>query len=430
MPKLTKRAVDAAKAAAGDYLVWDDELPGFGLRVLPSGRKIYLVQYRMRGERRLWRRKLGVHGPMTPDQARTRALKWLAQVHGGENPAALEDLDKNALTVAALCDRYLDDAGAGKIRTRFGAPKKASTLAIDKGRVARHIKPLLGRKLAKSLTRSEVEDFLVAVETGATSDDRRTGKKGGRAIVTGGAATARRTVELLGGIMTYAVRLGVRADNPVSGIKRGRLEPRQRYLTPDEYKALSKALSDSRAAGENPAAIEALRVLALTGARRSEIVGLRWEEIDRRQQCLRLADSKTGPNVRPIGQAALNVLNGISAVDGNPYVFASERAGDYYRGFPKAVRRVMKRAKLKGVTAHTLRHSFATVAAELGYSELTIAALLGHRSGSVTVRYSHAVDRVITAAADRVAAEIEARMEGKAKESAKVVPLRGRKRAR
>lgn len=253
--KITKQSVDAAKPRSASYFIWDTQLPGFGVRVSPAGRKTYIVQYRLSGRQR--RRKLGVHGPMTPDAARTEALKWLGAVATGEDPSLQIDLDRKAVTVAEFCDRYLEDARSGRIRTRFGAPKKASTLAIDKGRVERHIKPLIGKRLVKDLKRRDVESFLADVESGATRADLKTGKRG-RAIVRGGPTAARRTVELLGAIMSYAVRLEIRPANPVSGVKGSPPARRRRYLSSKEYRALGKALDAARKAEESETAYRRL----------------------------------------------------------------------------------------------------------------------------------------------------------------------------
>lgn len=251
------------------------------------------------------------------------------------------------------------------------------------------------------------------VATGKTADDVKTGFRG-RAIVEGGAGTAARTVGLLGGIFSYAVSEGLRPDNPVRGVRRPADRRRERRLLPDDYRALGEALAEAQATGENLVAVAAVCLLALTGCRLGEIVNLNYAEIDRRGQALRLADTKEGASVRPLGAAALAVLDGLPQRDG--YVLRGERSDRPYGGLPKALARIMARRPehLSGVTAHVLRHSFATTADELGYTEATIAALLGHRSGGITSRYIHPLDRVLIAAADRVAGQIEAWMRGDA----------------
>jgi integrase len=413
MPKLTKRSVDAALATAREYFVWDSEMPGFGVRVLRSGRKSYVVQYKTGGRNGQTRRKaIGQHGVLTAEEARTEARKWLAERAKGNDPIAEHTANRKAETVEQLCRRYLSAAEQGLILGKGNRPKKQSTLLTDHGRVDRHIIPLLGNRRVKEVTSADVNRFMRDVIAGKTAADVKTGFRG-RAIVEGGAGTATRTVGLLGGIFSYAVSEGLRLDNPVRGVRRPADRKRDRRLTPDDYKALGEALAEAAAEMERPAAIAAIRLLALTGARLSEIANLTHAEIDRRAQALRLADTKEGASVRPLGASALAVLDSLPAAHGNDiaYVLPSETADRPYGGLPKAIGRIMtRRHQLKGVTAHVLRHSFASVADELGYTEATIAALLGQRSGNVTRRYIHHLDSALVAAADRVSAHIQASM--------------------
>jgi integrase len=412
MARLTKRAVDAAKVTGKDYFLWDDEMPGFGLRVLASGRKSYVVQYKIGGRGGETRRKsIGLHGVLTAEEARSEAKKWLADRAKGKDPIAEHAANRKAETVEQLCRAYLGAAEQGLILGKKNRPKKVSTLATDRGRIERHIIPLLGKKRVRDVITADVNRFMRDVIAGKTAADVKTGFRG-RAIVEGGAGTAARTVGLLGGIFSYAVSEGLRPDNPVRGVKRPADQRRERRLLPDDYRALGEALAEAEATGENPVAVAAVRLLALTGCRLGEIVNLNHAEIDRRGQALRLADTKEGASVRPLGAAALAVLDGLPQRDG--YVLRGERSDRPYGGLPKALARIMARRPehLSGVTAHVLRHSFATGADELGYTEATIAALLGHRSGGITSRYIHPLDRVLIAAADRVAGQIETWMRG------------------
>ena len=427
MARLTKRTVDAAKVTGKEYFLWDDEMPGFGLRVLASGRKSYVVQYKVGGRRGETRRKsLGLHGVLTAEEARTEAKKWLAERAKGKDPIAEYAANQKAETVEELCRSYIAAAEQGLILGKKNRPKQASTLATDRGRIDRHIIPLLGKKRVRDVTSLDVNRFMRDVIAGKTAADIKTGFRG-RAIVEGGPGTAARTVGLLGGIFSYAVSEGLRTDNPVRGVKRPADQRRDRRLSPQDYEALGEALVEAEAEAENCVAIAAVRLLALTGARLSEIANLRLDEIDRQGRALRLVDSKEGASVRPLGGAALAVLDGAPAAcrrEGCAYVLPGKQGNRPYVGLPKAIARIMaRRGELDRVTAHVLRHSFASIADELGYTEATVAALLGQRSGNVTRRYIHHLDRALIAAADRVAAHISAAMNASHETDGKVRTL-------
>jgi integrase len=216
----------------------------------------------------------------------------------------------------------------------------------------------------------------------------------------------------LSALMTYAVDDGIVEHNVVRGVPRQADKKRTRRLTPDEFKTLGVALREAENRGAPWQVIVGIQLLALTGCRLGEIVNLRWPEIDTVNQCVRLEDTKEGPSIRPIGQAALAILSQKPLLEhvtqgrNDPYVLPATRRSGSFGGLPKALRKFMKQAGLEGVTAHTLRHSFASVAGDLGYADATIASLLGHAGGTVTSRYIHVLDSVLVAAADRVTERI------------------------
>ncbi|XYD11977.1 tyrosine-type recombinase/integrase (plasmid) [Methylobacterium sp. NMS12] len=409
MPKLSKRVVEAAEPQGRDYFLWCDELPGFGVRIFASGRRSYLVQYRANGRSR--RFTIGLHCALTADEARREAKGLLGQVAKGEDPAEERATRRGSMTVAELCDAYLAAADKGLIMGKGGQAKKASTLYVDKGRIERHIKPLLGRRLVAELTTPDVQRFVRDVQAGKTAGVVKTGFRG-KAVVEGGPGTAARTVGLLGGILSYAVSERVITMNPATGVKRAADKKRKRRLTPDEYAALGKALAEAEEGGaERWQAVAGVRLLALTGCRLGEIVKLRWSEVDRAEPCLRLEDSKEGASVRPISKAVLLILDGIERASGSAYVLPTARGGQGpFASLDDALERIVARAGLEGVTAHTLRHAFASTAGDLGYSDSTIGAMLGHAGHGVTSRYIHHLDVVLIAAADRVAMQIAGAM--------------------
>ena len=370
--KITKTTIDGAKPRERDYFIWDSDLRGFGLKVSKGGRKSYVCQYRTAGGRAGTSRRMtiGVHGsPWTVDQARTEVRKLLGRAANGEDPASQKQEIKKQITVSKLCDLYLADGCA---------TKKPSTLATDKGRIQRHIKPLLGRKKINDVTRADITRFLQNVAKGKTAADVKT-KKRGRAIVKGGAGTASRTVGLLGGIFSYALDAGLIDVNPVRGVKRFPDKKGVRFLNQQELVALGEALQQGENAGDNSSALAILKLLIFTGARKGEIESLKWSDVDFQAGYLRLSDSKTGQKVIPLNAGALTILSGLERLEGTDYVFPAHRGNGHYEGSPKVWKRIRKLASLEDVRLHDLRHSFASIAVSGGASLPIIGALLVFR---------------------------------------------------
>ena len=414
MARLTKQIVDAAETKAAAYFVWCDSLRGFGARVHPSGRRVYYVDYRNRAGVRK-RMTIGVHGKITTEEARKLALAVLGDATKGQDPAQERATRRTAITVKELCDDYMAAADNGLIFGKRGQSKKPYTIAQDRARIDRHIVPLLGRTPVRDLTRADVAKFIRDVTIGKTAIVERT-KPRGKAVVTGGAGTAARAANFLGAILAFAVNEGIVEHNVAHGVRRKADEKRTRRLSTDEYRGLGSAINEAEQSDEAWQATAAARLLALTGLRLGEVINLRWSEVDEAGGCFRLSDTKEGASTRPIGRRAFELLAALPRVEGNPYVLPATRGNSHYGGLPHAFRRLAKRAALSGVTAHTLRHSFASTAGDLDYAEATIAAMLGHAAGSVTGRYVHRLDSVLVAAASRVAACIAAAMHGGAGE--------------
>ncbi len=270
--KLTKRTIDAIKSDGIDRVLWDDELRGFGLRVKPGGVKSFLIQFRNR-QGRSRRLTVGQYGRLAPEEARREARRLLSDVERGHDPVEQRLEERKAPTVSDLCQEYLEKAERGLIIGRKGLPKKASTLEIDRGRIARHIIPLLGKKPLRDLASADVKRFLEAVTSGKTAAIVKT-KPRGVARVTGGTIAAVRAVGLLGGMLTYAQEMGYIEHNPARGIRKPADKRRSFRLGPDEYQVLGQAVEAAERGGEHWQATTAIRLIALTGCRRSEILNL------------------------------------------------------------------------------------------------------------------------------------------------------------
>ena len=418
-------------------------LKGFGVRVQRGSVKSYILHYRMGAGRGASLRKLtiGKHGsPWTPEMARAAAKRLLAIVAQGKDPAATK---RESLTVGQLCDRYLEAARSGLVITRFKRPKRLTTVAIDEGRVGRHIKPLIGKIPAGDLRRAEVQRMADAIAQGKTAGtfkgkprEKAVAAEGapgssialdpnvkprGRAVVTGGTGTAARVVELLGGIYSWAEKRElVAGPNPAHGIETARGEAKDRVLSGDELRAFGKALDENEATSPMPVA--ALRLIALTGLRREEVCALRWGEIDVSGSCLRLEATKTGRSTRPIGKAARDLLQSLPRLS-DEWVFPNR--GDTGRADLKSsIAKLFDAAELTDARSHDLRRTFGSIAADEGYGDATIAELLGHSRRGVTQRhYIRRPDAALVAAADRVSARIAAALAAP-QVPAEVIPLR------
>lgn len=391
--RISLSVVKAALPKERDYFLWDRDLKGFGLKVCSGGRKSYVCKYRYGHGRKAPTRRvtIGAHGsPWTPDAARKEASRILGLVARGQDPAREKQLNKEIPTVAEVCDFYLE---------RGVATKKTSTLATDKGRIERHIKPLLGQLRITDVTKADISKFLQDVAGGKTATDVRT-KKRGRAIVKGGKGTATRTVGLFGGICSFAIDEGWLQQNPVKGVKRFRDKKNERFLSLDEFRKLGVALEEASERGENPYAIAIIRLLILTGARKSEIERLKWGEVDLGSGFVRLEDSKTGQKLIVLNATAEEVLADIGRLVGNQFVFPSAVGRGWYQGTPKVWIRIREAANLADVRLHDLRHSFASVAASKGASLQMIGALLGHKDSTTTAKYAHLSDDPLRTAAN------------------------------
>lgn len=406
MQKLTRPSIaNMSPPAKGQSFLWDSDVRGFGVRAMSSGVKTFVVQYR-NGEGRTRRLAIGRCSVLTLDQARTLAKIKLGEVAAGRDPADERAQERSAITIAELCDWYLEEATAGRLLGRRNRPIKASSLYMDRSRIERHIKPLIGSRKVKALKTHDIEAFQADIAAGKTARGRV--KARGRET-SGGHGAASRTISTLHAIFGHGKRLGKIDTNPATGVRRMASQPRMRRLSAEELVALGQAMREA-AQRESKSGLAALRFLVLTGFRLNEVQKLERAWLDFDTGCVRFPDTKSGAQVRVIGGAAASVVRELHDGD-SPFVFVSDLGDGHYKQLPDLIQRVTLAAKLPSVTAHTLRHTLGSVAGDMGFSELTIAGLLGHGKRGVTQGYIHIEDG-LRVAAERVAARIGELLDG------------------
>lgn len=425
--RLTKRAVDAAPIPAKgepEARVWDTELKGFFLRIYSTGRKVYAVKCRVSGRQRI--HTIGLHGsPWTPEEARRAADEVLHAAAKGIDPGAERKAAREALTVAELVKLYLDQGPATK------PAKRASTWAIDASNLNRHIIPLLGRRIANEVTKADAARAIREIATGKTAKTEKSGKKRGVARVTGGEGTARRTRITAAAMFAWGLEHGHVASNPFSAVKLAAPTPRERFLSTGEVGALLDAMAKMEAeqALESTFA-DAIRLLLLTGARKTEILGLRWSEVDFERKLLSLppertkAGGKTGARRINMAPAALTILSRrladvkargeVRAKGANlpvpgpgEFVFPAVRGEvGHAIGLRRAFKRVCEAAQLEGVRVHDLRHTFASLLVAQGQSLFMVSKLLGHANARTTERYAHLASDPLQSAVEALASVV------------------------
>ncbi len=399
-----------------------------GLRIMltAAGARIWVLQYRRAGEGRKGaplRYSMGDARALSLADARRAAERLRGAIARGEDPAAARRAYlRNDREVPRMRDQVED-----WLKEHVATKKKAQTLRQYRRLWESHARPALGMTRVPEVTFSQID--ALHRKLGATP------------------TTANRLVAMLGSFFSWCESHGIipRLSNPARGVERFPEEERERYLTPEEIQRFGAALRLAETVGLPPAerlkergkkaknrpksagtpikadpfAIGALRFALLSGWRIGEVCALRWESIDTTKAVATLGDTKTGRAIRPIGAAALLLLDELPRVDGSPYVFPSSRRGFGKReariqaeraiGVPRRLwEAVRAHANLDGVRIHDLRHSFGATAADAGHSLILIASLLGHTQTRTSERYAKARRDVRQEAADEVANELSA----------------------
>jgi len=380
--KLTKRIVDIQKPKDKTYFLWDADLAGFGVKILPSGKKTYLIQYRMGGRSQRTRRMtIGAHGILTTEQARGQAKVLLGQVAIGTDPATEKDEEKSAITVERLLEQFFVEHVQLKLKKltqenyeaviRLNIPKSFKRMAIQK------------------VARQDVAKLHFDLR------DRP--------------SAANKTLAVLSKFFNWCEKYGHRSDhtNPCRHVEKYRVVARQRFLSSEEQAKLGEVLIRAEVESlASPYAIRALKLLSLTGARLREILDLKWEYVDFERGVIELPTSKTGAKTIYLNTLAVRLIQESPKQKGNPYVLCGLKPGKPINNLQKPWRRIRKLADLEDVRIHDLRHTFASVAVNGGMSLPMIGALLGHTQPATTARYAHLAIDPLKRASELVSEQI------------------------
>ena len=397
--KIGIRSIATIKQGEKEIFVWDTILPGFGLRVMPSGVMSFFIQYRRGASTR--RFSLGRVGVLAPEKARKKAKIELARVQDGKDPSQERKESRNAPTMKELATRYMDEYAKPR--------KKPSGVDQDEKNIRCQILPGLGeKKKAADVTRQDVMKMVNGLK--------------------GTPAAANRARAVLSKMMELAEVWGIRPpySNPCKHVKKYPEKPRERFLSMEEFNRLGETLAEAEYLNlESPQVIAAFKLLIFTGCRRGEILGLRWDEVDWERQCLHLTDSKTGPKVVHLNAPSLQILQDIERKEGSPWVIPGRGLQEHLVDVRGPWRRIRKKAGLEGLRLHDLRHSFASVGAAGGVPLQMVGSMLGHTKASTTERYSHLAADPIKAANEMIGQRIAAAMRG---DDAEVVDLEQRRK--
>lgn len=451
MPKLLNRVINALEPQEKDYVVWDAEIRGFGIRVWPSGKKVFFLKYRNKHGRQ---RKpvIGEYGRnTTPEKAREKALKWLTIINDGGDPSGDKEEWNETPIFEVFSKRYIDSHAKPK--------KKPSSVIEDERLLRNHINPFFGKMKVSAITKTDVHKF--------------------HASMSAMPINANRAISLLSKAFNLAAEWGITLEdgNPCRYIEKYPEKQHKRFLSNEELARLATELriSEMRKT-EMQSAIDAIRLLLFTGCRLSEILTLKWDYVDMESACIRLPDSKTGEKNVFLAPAALEVLSGIERKDKNPYVITGRKPRSRLINLQKPWRRIIVRTELtqlieymaasegwdqariheataevqenpqkahtayrkkakefgididklniSSVRLHDLRHTFASVGATSKQSLQMIGRLLGHQQSSTTERYAHLCGDPLREAANVIVQRIsEAMTPDEKKRKAEIIEM-------
>jgi integrase len=397
--KITKRLVDSLEPGHAEYVMWDSELRRYGVKITPAGRKVHIVKYRFHGRQR--KLTIGLADVITPEQARAAARDLLSQVANNHDPAAARNILVGEPTIEQAFGRFIAEHAEAR--------RKPRTATEYRQLFQRCVNAKLGKRKLSDVSTMDIANLHTSLRSTPYQ--------------------ANRTVALLSKFFNWCesptIALRAKRTNPCHEIERFGERSRERFLSTVELGALGQALKAAETS-EWPWAIAAIRLLIFTGARRNEILQLRWQYVDLERRRLSLPISKTGAKVIVLSMPAVEILRHLEtlrkAFPESPWVIPSPRdANRPFVQLQSVWERVRAAAKLADLRLHDLRHTFASIAAARGTQQHLIMAMLGHANPVTTGRYMHYADDPLRSASDEVAAHIVTAMQA---EAAKIEPIK------
>ena len=387
MPKLTKRNVDAIQPTDKDVIIFDDDLPRFGLRVKPSGTKSYVIRYRYNGRNRSY--VIGRHGVLTPDQARKRAMEALGDVAKGIDPSGRRRADRDAPTMRELTTDYLE---------LHAVHKRPSSIRDDTSMLDNIILPRFGPWKVSDVGRRDIEKL--------------------RLVLKQTPYRANRVLALMSKMFALAVDWGWRPENPVRGIPKFQEHKRDRWLNDDELARLFAAMVNH----PNQRAANAVRLLVMTGARRSEVLTATWDQfnLEPAERAVWIKPAHTTKQKRtehlPLGANTVALLVSMQEVrsSGSKFLFPGDAPGKPLSDIKRFWRSILRDANISDARVHDLRHTYASHLVSSGMSLVLVGKLLGHTQPQTTMRYAHLADDPLRAATNRFGSKLGALQESSA----------------
>ncbi|WP_018997603.1 site-specific integrase [Hirschia maritima] len=395
--KLSLSNLKALKPSEKKYVCWDSELAGFGARVQPTGKVVFFVRqskFALTGT--TLDITIGALGqPWTPANARSEATRLLLLLKQGVDPR--KQIEDVSYTINSYFQVFSDQTNSRK---------KQSSIELETSLFKRHISPYLGKTKLKELNATHISRFMKSVAKPRTVIVEKT-KARGKAIIKGGRPTANRAYDLLSAMLNYAVSNDIIDKNPAKHISKYPTQKKERFLSDEELKRLGVAIRVEEANGANEYPLMAIKLLLFTGARKNEILSLKWTYIDWERGVANLPDSKTGAKTILLSPTAIELMKAIPRLEGSEWVFPASRGSGHYTGLQKVWKKVREFAQLDDVRLHDLRHTFASLGASRGHSLYIVGKALGHTKPTTTQRYAHLADDPVASAVMDISAHFD-----------------------